>query len=705
MKRRKSSTQSGSLPKSSPDQKVLPLDIGSPHRSPSAPIMDFGKKRLSSCSSLVSSFSSLSTSISSTSSTFSPTSPANTPPSTHFNTIIFSQNHHHQPSSVAMQKNQHALDFSVDPKVRMGFGRDPPAALPSSSQLHNILAPIRLPTTPPVYTRLATLNWKLKSQIQLLAITARQTHQLAIQRYNNNGQHQPPNGENPLAKLKDDSFQVPSMPKATATSAHITEQQMLQCLEAYFTTCHPAYPMLDPNTWYRKAKTAWRAIEYGSVLSFNQIELAIVYMLVSLGARESGPEMAHWGPEYFLKTSAIFPNVYDVPMCLSVAQFMVLSSMALVLVDPAKAASLAAAATHGATSLGLHILADNAVYVNSPALNALESHRTWVAAYLWVHTISAATGQPVDLSGAPHVTLNAKAYAEIGYNTTNFLAVRMKVCVVARMHHANPVTSSLYSPPVPTVPQTTAALSAAFGNSDTYRQEMPPAPLSSGIANKLNKGASQNEWLHVRVAYFATSVLVYLPYMLSQCLAASEQSMSASASQLEDWNNGTRLCIDSAFELGHLVLAIPPSNPGGYELLDSTKIMALELSAAVLTYFILACETSSPSGGPLTPSSPAQSMLFRIAEALNIPSFLDTLLALPAAPPLPGGHGVSGRDAGLSSSEIARILFGKRPVLQALTLRVGDGPLLPVPVPVNVTMQGQPVTAGMIWMRVLKMLD
>lgn len=618
----------------------------------------------------MSSFSSLSTSLSSTSSAISPSSPANTPPPTHFNTIVFSSTTHYNSSS-NLHKNKHALEFSIDPKTRANnVARDYHSSATQPSQLHNILAPVvnRLNTVQPT----PSLNWKFKSQLQLVALTASSQDPLS-----------------PLAKLKNDLFCIPRFHADAAHSDHhLTEPQMLQYLDQYATSHHLAFPFLNLAVWSRKAKTAWRAIEYGSVLSFNQIELAVIFVLVALGARESCHESAgeipRWANEYFNKTRAIIPNVYSVPMCLSVVQYMVLSSMYLAPIDPAEASQLASAALSGATRIGLHTLMDSSMYIDTPALNALESHRTYIAAYLWSNAISTATGHPVD-QGDIGIALKQKAYLDIKYRHTDLLDLRIKLLAMARMHHAKPVTSSLYSPPVPTSEQTAAAMFEAFGDPGRYRIVTPPTASSNGAVSPLSSKPELNhEWLLVRIAYFTTAVLVYLPYMISYTLGSQDKTFSGYQADLDDWAKGQSLCLDNAVELVNLVLS-QPLDGSDSGVMAWTSVSALELCGTVLLF------------AALTGTTIHNPVLTRVTTSLGTTNLTPTLAELES----PNGRA----SCGLENEDLARILFSKRPVQHALLVGSGQHqqhqrPRSPGMMPLRGT-----ASPGVIWMRALKMLN
>lgn len=201
------------------------------------------------------------------------------------------------------------------------------------------------------------------------------------------------------------------------------QDQMLECLKNYFTLIHPNYPMLDPESWYRKSKTAWIAIEYGSILSFNQIELAIIYILVALGSRESA-HTKHWAHDYLTKAKKIIPNVAHVPMCLNISQYALLLSMYEIQENQSEALMLSETAIQTAVSLGLQTLVDTSKYADLPGLNALESHRTYICAYMWNQLLALATNQSTQQT--TQASLSERAFMDIGHDST-FLSKRLSM--------------------------------------------------------------------------------------------------------------------------------------------------------------------------------------------------------------------------------------------------------------------------------------
>lgn len=351
---------------------------------------------------------------------------------------------------------------------------------------------------------------------------------------------------------------------------------MLQCLAKYFTVYHNLLPMLDPDAWYRKAKTAWRALEYGSILSFNQIELAIVYLLIALGARECGSSLffnipaKEWSTEYFERTQKIIPNVLEVPACLCITQFMFISSMYHVLTDEREAYTLSEAAIQTATSLGLHNLLDSTKYADLPALNALESHRTWICAYLWNQLICIATNHSAKYT---HIVLNPRAFIAIGYHNSNILMHQIKMVELIHQHHTEELTP---------VFETDRCILSAFGDRSRYIQATPPAPLSSGIASQLNRSVDTREWLHFRLNYWFAHMSLYKPFLLAQANCENPPL---------DWRHGTEKCIDGAQELLKLIL-----NSNASYTYDLWKLsLFAEQCAFVFLYHAMFC-----NGGPLS---------------------------------------------------------------------------------------------------------
>jgi hypothetical protein len=423
--------------------------------------------------------------------------------------------------------------------------------------------------------------------------------------------------QSPAAVQKQASMRMTAH-KSTVIPAtlHLTEEQMLQCLSSYFNIYQPLFPMLDPEAWTRKAKTAWRSLESRQVLSFNQIELAIVYTLVALGARESAPALflsipaADWAFEYYDRTILIIPNVFEVPTCLLITQYMLLASMFTALVDRVRSHKLAAAAYRTATALGLHTLTDSTRYANIPALNASESHRTFVSAHLWSQLAALAAGSSPAEHSAP-VTLNPRAFSDIGYHNANILTHRLKMIDIMR-------TVPTATPP--RVEDVEAGLARALGDRSRYLQPTPPALVSSGIASQLNRSVGTREWLHYRLAYLVTEVTQYRPFLVAAVAAPSDPQ----------WSAGATKCLEAAGELYQLVAHNTVASPA---LLDAWLFSAFaELSLAVYLFRAVA-------GDPVC--------LARFRECAEFVGLAD-----------PEGV-LAGLRAGLGWREVAQKLFGQ----------------------------------------------
>lgn len=383
--------------------------------------------------------------------------------------------------------------------------------------------------------------------------------------------------QSPAAARKQASMRMaPHKSSAIPATLHLTEEQMLQCLSSYFNIYQPLFPMLDPEAWIRKAKTAWRSLESRQVLSFNQIELAIVYTLVALGARESAPALflsipaADWAFEYYDRTMLIIPNVFEVPTCLLITQYMLLASMFTALVDRARSHKLATAAFRTATALGLHTLTDSTRYANIPALNASESYRTFVSAHLWSQVAALAAGSSPAEYSAP-VALNPRAFSDIGYHNVNILTHRLKMIEIMR-------TVPTATPP--RVEDVEAGLARTLGDRSRYLQPTPPALVSSGIASQLNRSVGTREWLHYRLLYWVTEVIQYRPFLVAAVAAPNDPQ----------WSAGAAKCLGAATELYQLVAHNTVASPA---LLDAWLFSAFaELSLAIYLFRAVAGDSA-----------------------------------------------------------------------------------------------------------------
>lgn len=576
--------------------------------------------------------------------------------------------------SPRFKTNLFAKSFSSSQQMSGGDSLDPKARLPSISNFQNILAPI----TPPLSTssvffansggNTGSSNFNTSSYFNNFNnktnndINNNGTNNYSISSNVNNNintkttnsplhsQHSQISGsyssysfssspqvlpsivkQNPMSARKQASTRM-STQKSTVvpTDLHLTEEQMLQCLSSYFKIYGPLFPMLNFDVWFRKAKAAWRSLVSRQVLSLNQIELAIVYTLVALGARECAPALflnipaADWAFEYYDRTKLIIPNVFEVPPCLSITQYMMLASMFMAPVDRAHSHTLANSAFRTATELGLHTLTDNTRYADIPALNASESHRTFVSAHLWSQIAALAAGSSSMELPAP-VALNPRAFSDIGYYNTNILAHRIKM---------NEFMCALPTGKPPSVAEVDVALARALGDRSRYLRSTPPALVSSGIASQLNRSVSTREWLHYRLAYWATEVVQYRPFLIATVAAPTNPQ----------WSAGAVKCLEAAGELYQLVAQPAVTQTA---LFDAWLFATFaELCLAVYLFRAVAGDTTCLA-------------LYReCAEFIGLPDYDSVLMGL---------------RAGLSWREVARKLFGQEDGAGNSSPRSGTG--------------------------------
>lgn len=173
--------------------------------------------------------------------------------------------------------------------------------------------------------------------------------------------------------------------------------------------------MLNPQVWKNKAFEAWNTIDQGFVLSFNQIELAIIYLLVALGS--SNRETAF---NYYEKALKIIPNVLDVPMCLNIIQYTLLLSVfeAAVNKNLQESFKLAQSAFKNSSALGLDSLLDVSKYgsLDIPGLNQTDSYRTWVCAYIWQLELNLVFPNTDKKKAKNVTTIIDKAFTEIEFD-------------------------------------------------------------------------------------------------------------------------------------------------------------------------------------------------------------------------------------------------------------------------------------------------
>ena len=363
--------------------------------------------------------------------------------------------------------------------------------------------------------------------------------------------------------------------------------------------------MLDPDDWYGKAKTAWIAIEYGSILSFNQIELAIVYLLVALGGREC-PDLKEWAMEYYTRAKKIIPNAMEAPMCLNITQYIFLLSLFESTEDQFEALSLSETAINFANSLGLRTFVDTTKYADLPGLNALESYRTWMCVYLWNKLLSLATNTSVGLPMQKSSNMNERAFKHIGYNS-NGLASRLKMLNLINT-----------SDPFPSI-----------DNSDSMESQL--AVLGSEPKSRSEFTGSELEWLHQRITYWYTLVSIYKP------------SLSSAGN---DWKEGATKCYESATKLADLIMSNPVT------LFESGVCnLLIDQCTAIFLYHALYTSSSEPQE--------AIAQLMACVQYLNctdpmVTTFLQSMAAATATP------GSSNKPSGfIQENTVDRITFAK----------------------------------------------
>lgn len=294
---------------------------------------------------------------------------------------------------------------------------------------------------------------------------------------------------------------------------------MLLCLDKYFSSRYRCLPILNPDAWHGKAKTAWIALEYGEILSFNQIELAIVYLLVALGAREIHstttanaiselPDAASWCKEYPKKAQKIIPNIRDVPVCLSITQYIILRSQLEIDSSLTDAIALGEMAIEKASNLGLQNLMDTSKYANLPGLNAAESHRTWICAYLWTAFLKCSTGGTVDKLDLPESSLvvHKEAFEEAGISGVLHSTLMEQIRLVVAIYK-NPLTCAQ-----------TITTFESLGDKSLF------------LENRI--GASDSEKSALTILYWYTKVMAFKPLLYSDTWQQALQQIRPAAVEL-----------------------------------------------------------------------------------------------------------------------------------------------------------------------------
>lgn len=120
-------------------------------------------------------------------------------------------------------------------------------------------------------------------------------------------------------------------PESAPVDRHLTEEQMLQCLQRYADLVHPSTHLIDLDLWTKRAKRVFRAIEYDAPIDLSDLELAMVYVLIALGltssvsatSRFAGYTTYEWTIEYMNKCRTMLSDVLEQEPSVLLAQCVV----------------------------------------------------------------------------------------------------------------------------------------------------------------------------------------------------------------------------------------------------------------------------------------------------------------------------------------------------------------------------------------------
>lgn len=299
----------------------------------------------------------------------------------------------------------------------------------------------------------------------------------------------------------------------------LTEEQMLQCCSDYFNSFHIIFPMLDPDTWIRRAKSAWRTMEYTGdrPQDMKEIELAIVYMIIALGssgsfsATFSGSQDRAQSSFYHNKALELIPSPIDAEPSIGHVQYLILLSVFRISQMKYRQSFVYINATaRYALLLGLHLLEQN----NLKTDEDFDAYRTWVCVNIIERYWSFCIGTPSSLdSNIPFPNPIPIAFM----NNSVYCMGMGQIFVRCRyVDLSNTTMSCLHAGP-----------SSEQGIQAVYRRALDTEHLSDSIIKSTTdeylrsevalphwSDRQVKEWYWIRLFYYMNIVCIYRPFFV-----------------------------------------------------------------------------------------------------------------------------------------------------------------------------------------------
>jgi hypothetical protein len=353
---------------------------------------------------------------------------------------------------------------------------------------------------------------------------------------------------------------------------HLTEEQMLQMLSLYFDMFHPSMPILDPDVWRNKAKSVWRANEYGTSSPCTDVELGIVYMLISLGCIScSGTQIdsgkPEWATEYNHKARKMVPDLFEVAS-VHMAQYMMLICVSKIIGGQTRPAYLyAGAIINNARALGLH-----KVNPTSGSIEDHERYRVWFCAKMLEQYTSLRVGRASSVVGDASPTVSPAVFFD-GTTGIGYLSLRTRFIWMCSQVMADVLPlfeRSILGGSTPTDPPIAGSLGPSYDNgpmmmmatvvSALHRIDAMMSDFDGLLANTDAEHLRSDDirtlssldcvqarqWTLLYTLVWHLKTVMYRPFLIVWGLAAHRQGLGADL--METLRNGAHNCVNAALK-------------------------------------------------------------------------------------------------------------------------------------------------------------
>lgn len=377
-------------------------------------------------------------------------------------------------------------------------------------------------------------------------------------------------------------------------SSHLTEEQMLQYLADYFNTYYLLLPFFDPETWIKKAKSAWRCRDNKVFLS-EPLDLAIVYMLIALGscggfsATFSGYDDKMWSKTYGERARRLVPNPFNLPPSIRLVQYIALQATFKIAEYKFDEAYMhCGLMVRNAVFLGLNLI--------DPAQN-YEAHRTWYSVYVFERYWCFCVGKPTAIGAEynppqpyPPAFRNNSVYS-MG---TDHISARLQFCDMTIKSMSLPfVPSHNDHSNESTIQQSFKLVTELDKQLQEILTSLDDSHLSSDQVRPEFSDIQCREWYWLRLFYLYIRLVIYRPFLfVSHYFDIPFKDIQLLPHDtLSILLNGTQNCLEAA-------MAIPPVVAGINSRLERCQLnwfsnTYLESASAVLLLYSVSLATNN----------------------------------------------------------------------------------------------------------------